>query len=263
MHNSGFNCIAAQVLVLPEHWEQKDALVDEIRAVMGEIPERHSYYPESKTRCDAILEGTDTFEVFGEEHNRYLFPSVPATDTSNRVFSNEVFGPALAITTLPSPSIEAYLAAAVKFANESLYGSLGANVIIHPKTERSHAAALEEAVHDLNYGAIGINLWTGAVYFITQCAWGAFPGNTRQQIGSGVGVVHNTLMFDRSQKSIVHGPFAPHIRAITKGEYHLSPKLVYFVTNTQAHNIGEGLIEYARTRSKLQLAKLSLAALRG
>ena len=69
-------------------------------------------------------------------------------------------------------------------------------------------------------------------------------------------------MFERSQKSVVRGPFAPHIRAMTKGEYHLSPKLVYFVTNKQAHTIGEGLIEYARTGSKVELAKLSLAALR-
>ena len=230
---------------------------------MSEITERHSYYPESKTRCDLVLEGIDTVEVFGEEHNRYLFPSVSATDASNHVFTNEIFGPALAVTTLPSPSVEVYLASAVQFANESLYGSLGANVIIHPKTKRNHAVALNTALHDLKYGTIGFNLWTGAAYFISQCAWGAFPGNTRQQIGSGVGVVHNTLMFDRSQKSIVHGPFAPHIRAMTKREYHLSPKLVYFVTNQQAHNVGEGLVEYARTGSRLQLAKLSLAALRG
>ena len=262
MHNSGFNCIAAQVLVLPEHWEQRDSLVDEIRAIMSELTERRRYYPNSEARCKAVLEGIDTVEVYGKEHNRYLFPSIEATDESNRVFSNEVFGPALAITTLPSPSVAAYLENAVRFANKSLYGSLGANLIIHPRTARNQAEALETAIQDLDYGTIGVNLWTGAAYFISQCAWGAFPGNTRSDIGSGVGVVHNTLMFERSQKSVVRGPFAPHIRAMTKGEYHLSPKLVYFVTNKQAHTIGEGLIKYARTGSKVDLAKLSLAALR-
>ena len=67
--------------------------------------------------------------------------------------------------------MEAYLENAVRFANKSLYGSLGANLIIHPRTERSHAEALERAIQDLEYGTIGVNLWTGAAYFISQCAW--------------------------------------------------------------------------------------------
>jgi len=33
MHNGGFNCIASQVLVLPEHWNLTDALLDAIRTV--------------------------------------------------------------------------------------------------------------------------------------------------------------------------------------------------------------------------------------
>ncbi|MEN8041552.1 MAG: aldehyde dehydrogenase family protein [Actinomycetota bacterium] len=262
MHNSGHNCIAAQVLILPEHWEQREALLAEIRRVLEDVDDRVVYYPESEARCEGILADIEDVETFGVTHNRYLFPAVSADDGGHRVFAHEVFGPALAVVTLPSPSVGEYLDKAVQFANESLYGTLGANVIIHPRTQSRHADELENALADLEYGTIAVNLWTGAAYFISQCAWGAFPGHTRQDIGSGVGVVHNTLMFNQTQKSIVRGPFAPHVRAMTKGEYHLSPKLIYFVTNKQAHRIGEYLIDYKATGSKAKLAKLLVAALR-
>ncbi len=263
MHNAGHNCIAAQVLILPEHWEQREALMREIRRVFDELDDRTPYYPESAARCEGVLADIDDVETYGSDHNRYLFPAVDVNDTANHVFTNEVFGPALAVVTLPSPSVGEYLDSAVRFANESLYGTLGANVIIHPRTQALHADELEAAITDLRYGTIAVNLWTGAAYFISQCAWGAFPGHTRHDIGSGVGVVHNTLMLDKTLKNVVRGPFAPHVRAMTKGEYHLSPKLVYFVTNKQAHRIGEYLIDYKVTGSKAKLAQLLVAALRG
>ena len=33
--------------------------------------------------------------------------------------------------------------------------------------------------------------------------WGAYPGNSRRDIGSGVGTVHNPLMFGRVEKTVV------------------------------------------------------------
>ena len=42
MHNAGHNCVAAQVLVLPEDWDQKDALLDEIRGAASPRPWRRA-----------------------------------------------------------------------------------------------------------------------------------------------------------------------------------------------------------------------------
>ena len=263
MHNSGFNCVAAQIVVMPRDWDQGDALLDEIRDVLGDIDIRAPYYPGAVDRIEAMAEASRDVEIYGGEHSVYLLPDVDTDGDHAEAFTTEVFGPALAFVRLPSPDTPTYLINATRFANERLEGTLGANVIIDGRTQKRYGAALEQALTDLEYGTIAVNTWTGAAYFLSACAWGAFPGHTPEDIGSGVGVVHNTLMFDKPEKSIVYGPFASAPRSFLKGERHVSPKLVYFVTNRNAHEIGERLIDYSSSESKADLAKVALAALRG
>jgi Aldehyde dehydrogenase family len=40
LHNAGFNCVALQVLIVPEAWSQRDALLESIREVLRAAPER-------------------------------------------------------------------------------------------------------------------------------------------------------------------------------------------------------------------------------
>ena len=40
LHNSGFNCIACQMLILPKDWSLKDALMGQVREVMRALPPR-------------------------------------------------------------------------------------------------------------------------------------------------------------------------------------------------------------------------------
>jgi aldehyde dehydrogenase (NAD(P)+) len=263
MHNSGFNCVAAQVLVLPDGWDQRDELLDEIRAVLAEIDDRPPYYPGAEERCDRLACVSSRVEVFGDSHDRFLLLEIDPDDTDHPAFRSEVFGPALAVTALPCPDVPSYLIKAVRFANDRLAGTLGAVLLIDPRTRRRHRAALERALDDLEYGTIGVNAWTGAAYFLSAVAWGAYPGHTPDDIGSGVGVVHNVLMFDRPQKSIVRAPFAPAHRGFLRGEFHLGPKMVYFVTNKQAHNIGFELIAYSDEESMAAIAKVASVAIRG
>ncbi len=260
MHNSGFNCIGAQVLVMPRDWDQSDALLDAIRDAMSETADRTPYYPGSHDRCVAAVDASNHAETFGDGDLRYLVTDLDAGDESERWFSHEIFGPVLAVTSLPSNDVPSYLDAAVKFANERLTGTLGANILIAPSTQRQYGDALEKAVADLRYGTVTVNLWSGAAYFISRCAWGAYPGHTRQDIQSGSGVVHNALMLANTQKSVVRGPFASSPRTFLKGEFHLGPKQLYFTTNKTAHKTGELLIDYMDTPSKLSLMKVALSA---
>jgi hypothetical protein len=62
---------------------------------------------------------------------------------------------------------------------------------------------------------------------------------------------------------VVRGPFAPGQRAWIKGEFHAAPKPVYFVTNRQAHRIGEMLVPYSDSLRKADLARVASFALRG
>jgi aldehyde dehydrogenase (NAD(P)+) len=262
MHNSGYNCIAAQVLILPEGWEQADALLAEIRDLMEGLRDRDTYYPGSLDRCEEAISSGGTVEEFGIDHRRFLVTDLDP-DTNHSLFTTEVFGPVLGVTTLPCPDVASYLKKAVRFANERLYGTLGANIIIHPATQRRHRRALELAVAELEYGSVAVNTWTGVSYFMPKGTWGAYPGHGPQNIESGTGVVHNALMFDRPEKTVVRGPFAPAQRAWVKGEFHAAPKPVYFVTNRQAHRIGEALIPYSDTLGKADLARVASFALRG
>lgn len=263
MHNSGFNCVGTQVLVLPLAWEHADELVDEIRAVLAETPGRQPYYPRSSERFERLAAASADAETIGGAYPRYLIPDVDPSDTSSPWFTKEVFGPILAVTRLPGDDVATYLSNAVAFCNTTLAGTLGVNLLIDPTTAKEHAGDLHVAISNLDYGTIAINAWSGVAYFMSRCAWGAFPGHTRTDVGSGIGFVHNALMFDKPQKSIVTGPFAPAPRTFFKGDFHLGPKMVYFVTNKQAHVIGEKLVDYCDRPTKAKLASIAVSASRG
>ena len=262
MNNSGFNCVATQVLIMPESWDLTDMFIDEIRSQLRDLPERDAYYPGARDRCEAVIEGSGTAEVFGSGEQRILVTGIDPTVADDPAFTTEYFAPALAVVTLPSSSVDEYCEAATHFANDVLAGTLGANVIVHPKSEKTHAG-VAEMIANLRYGGIGVNTWSASVYVLARCPWGAFPGNAPSDIGSGLGVVHNALMFSRAQKSVARGPFAPSHRTLGKGELHLAPKPVFFLSNSQMHKVGEYLVDYAASGRTTDMAKVVGAALRG
>jgi hypothetical protein len=63
-------------------------------------------------------------------------------------------------------------------------------------------------------------------------AWGGFPGAPLDDIQSGRGWVHNTLLFDDPQKNVVKGPFT------------IEPKPPWFATNEAADEISENLAHF-------------------
>jgi aldehyde dehydrogenase (NAD(P)+) len=70
-------------------------------------------------------------------------------------------------------------------------------------------------------------------------------------------------MLSRAQKSVARGPFAPSHRTLGKGELHLAPKPVFFVSNSQMHTVGEYLVDYAASGRTTDMLKVVGAALRG
>ena len=263
MHNVGFNCVATQVLVVPDDWDQKDALLEEIRVVMAEVADRHPYYPGADARSAKALEVAPEAETYGVDHERYLITGLDADSDDEWFFTKEVFGPVLGVVTLPSPDVATYLLTAVRFANDRLSGTLGANILIHPRTRKRYRAAFDRAIADLEYGTIAVNTWTAVAYFFPRCVWGAFPGAPRNRMESGIGFVHNALMFDKPQKSVVTGPFAPGERAWMKGEFNLAPKPVFFVSNRSTHRTSEVLVQWAADPSAAKMARIASHAVRG
>ncbi|MEO6058917.1 MAG: aldehyde dehydrogenase, partial [Candidatus Limnocylindria bacterium] len=135
----------------------------------------------------------------------------------------------------------------------SLWGTLNATLIVDPRAvlDPQIGPAVERAVADLRYGTVGVNHWSGIGYALGVTPWGAFPGHHRTDIGSGIGVVHNTLMFSRSEKSVVRGPFRP------------VPKPIWFASHRTAHRMARQMLSFERSPSLWRVAAMLPRAMRG
>jgi hypothetical protein len=258
--NSGHNCNATQVLVLSQDWPLADKLIAELRAVISNAEPRPSYYPRSEEKIATACRGMSGTEFLGGDHTRALITDVDAHSGAS-ILTDEVFAGVLGVVRLPGKTVEQFLHNAVEFANDVLPGNLGAVITIDPKTRKQNAQAFDDAVAHLRYGAIGVNAWTGMAFALTT--WGAFPGNTAQDIGSGTGVVHNTYMLPRPQKAVVEIPFRPAPRSLFSGELTLSPKPVFFITNKRAETTTRRLLQFLVHRNPIALPRIFLSALRG
>jgi aldehyde dehydrogenase (NAD(P)+) len=265
MHNGGFNCIASQVLILPDGWGLKEAFLFELRETFDRVPARTPYYPGAEQRVAAVKEAHPDAVVIDPNADipRMLVLNVDAQDEDEYAFCNEFFAAALVQTTLPAESAEDFLRRAVAFANDRLHGTLGATILIHPDTITALGPIFEDLLSELRYGTIGINAWSGVNFLLPRSTWGAFPGHPRDDIQSGQGVVHNALMFDRPQKTVVRAPFRPFPRSVANGEMTILPRPPWFVTNKQAHVVGRRITYFACDPGWSHIPGIFAAALRG
>ncbi len=256
-HNSGHNCIAGQALILSAEWDQKDAFLAAIREVLAELSARDPWYPRS---ADKVAAAEAAYPA-AESINGRVFVEVDDA-TSQELFTTEYFGPVLGHTTLPGLGAE-FFANAVDFANNRLYGTLGASIIVAPGDRRAMGDAFDNTLADLRYGAIGINVWSAIAFLVPALSWGAYPGNSLENVGSGIGIVHNSRLLENVEKSIATGPFRPFPRSVVNGELALSPKPGWFVTAKSAKQVAELLTEFAASPSWLKMPAIFNHAFRG
>lgn len=260
LHNGGYNCIASQVVILPAGWALKDALIDEIADALDRAPKRASYYPGSADRVAAAKAAYPDARHLGPAGERLLIPD--ATSGSTDALSTEYFAPVLAIMELPGRGTD-YLRAAVDAANTRLSGTLGANIIAHPRTLRRLGRSFETALVDLHFGTIAINTWTGLGFLTAGASWGAFPGHTLAEVGSGIGVVHNALLLDGPERTIARGPFQPVQRAVNNGQFAAAPRPPWFVNNPTGAHTSRLFTQFAMKPSWGKLPAILASAVRG
>lgn len=212
-NNAGFNCNATRVVIQQAAWEQREPLLQQVRQVLAQVPARNAYYPGAQGRHQSFMQNHPDAEQFGnttgEQLPWTLITGVDAQQKEDICFTTEAFCGLFAETALDAADPATYLDKAVDFCNNDLWGTLNATILVHPKSlkDPAVAAALERAVANLRYGSIGVNYWAGASFVLGVTTWGAFPGHVINDIQSGVGVVHNTLLFDQPQKSVLRAPF--------------------------------------------------------
>jgi aldehyde dehydrogenase (NAD(P)+) len=191
------------------------------------------------------------------------FANLPA-EHQGQAHNVEVFGPALGMTELPGDTPEAFLKAAIDFANEKLHGTLGANIVIHPKTIAAIGRKrFEEMLFELRYGAIAINAWTGLIFLTPQATWGAFPGHTLADVQSGIGIVHNTMMFGPAERTVAEAPFKPFPRNLLSLSFSLLPRPPWFITNRNGNILGRLLVDFQYRPSLWKIPRIFLNALMG
>lgn len=252
--NCGFNCNATKVIVTQEGWPQRQPLLDELRSVLDALPPRPAYYPGARERHERFVEAHSQAELLGSRTDdalgAVLIAGVDSTGDA-LAFEEESFCAVTAETTLPGADAGEFLANAVAFCNDRLYGTLNAGIVVDPKTRSEWRGAVERAVADLRYGAVALNQWPAMAYAFGSTPWGAFPGHSLADIQSGIGSVHNTFLLDRPEKSVVEGPF------------RVFPKPPWFVSHRNAHEVGRRLVGFEADPGALKLPAILLAAMRG
>jgi len=152
---------------------------------------------------------------------------------------------------LDATTPQEFLAAAVPFANDKCFGTLSCCVLVDERTQKQCAKELDAAIEGLHYGGIGINVWPGMLYALCSTTWGAFPGHPQTDISSGAGVVHNTLLLDYPERSVVYGPFVPP----------MTP--AYFSDHRTLRNVGMALVDMEAKPGVGALLSLASAGMRG
>ncbi|HEY7415966.1 MAG TPA: aldehyde dehydrogenase family protein, partial [Ktedonobacteraceae bacterium] len=239
-NNAGFNCNATRVIIQHSGWSQRESLLQRMRQILSRVPLRKAYYPGAQKRYQAFVEEHPDAERLGsspadDQLPWTLISGVDAQNDRDICFTTEAFCGLFAETPLAADNTLEYIERAVDFCNNHLWGSLNATIIVHPTSlkDPAVAAAVERAVAELRYGSIGVNYWAASSFALVVTTWGAFPGHPIDDIQSGTGVVHNTLMFSRPQKSVVRAQFRsipkpPWFALQGRGASKLFPKLVEF-----------------------------------
>ncbi len=265
-NNAGFNCNATRVIVQHAASPDRERLLAAMRELLGRLPPRRAYYPGAASRYRDFVAAHPEAESFGgaggaagaagDMGDRLPWTLIPGLDPAARgdiCYTTEAFCGVFAETPIAAAGVPEYLERAVAFANNTLWGTLNVTLIVPPSAlaDPAVAAAVERAIADLRYGTVSVNHWAAIGYGLVVTPWGAFPGHTAQDIQSGTGIVHNTPMFSRVQKSVVRAPFRAR------------PKPAWFATHRTAARLTPRLVRFEAAPSPAKLPGIFSLALRG
>jgi acyl-CoA reductase-like NAD-dependent aldehyde dehydrogenase len=211
--NAGCNCISERVIVQQRDWPLREPLLAAMGEVLSRTPTHRAYYPGAAERYAAFLDAHPNARRFGAPQLGHLpwtlLPDVDPANHDDICLTREAFCSLVAETGLPASDPADFLDRAVAFTNDTLWGTLGATIFVHPASlaDRRTAAAFERAIAALRYGTITVNFWAGYGYYLGLSPWGAYPGSDLYDVQSGIGMANNALMLDGAEKTIYRAPF--------------------------------------------------------
>lgn len=253
-NNASFNCVSGQILITSSGWAQQAEFLAAVRRELAAIPPRPAYYPGAQDRYQAFLDRYPQAEALSVRTPEIvpwtIIPDVPPV-AGEYALTEEAFCGILAQVSIEADSTPDFLTKAVDFVNDRVWGTLSCTVLIDPNTQKQYHQEFDSAIANLKYGAIGVNLWSGMIFYFGSTTWGAYPGNTSTDIGSGTGFVHNSYLFDHPQKSVVYAPF------------RIFPTPAWFANHKSLLSMAKQLLKLEAHPTWKNLPLVVLAALRG
>lgn len=254
--NDSFNCLSPKVVLLDKNWPQCQEFLDCLRAILAKTPAPSSYYPGAEERYNGFLSAysDDAVEVIESPEAPKVTDTVslPWTlvhlDEHNReyAFCNEAFAPILGICLVETGNdVGRFLQTCTAICNDEIWGNLSCTIVIDDKTAKRCHFSLDQAIHDLKYGGIGVNIWTSFLYAFHRCSWGGYPGNPIDNVSSGIGIVNNVYRVPKPEKSVLYCGFEDtnHLTLGFDGRwpfgYTLSRDLVAVLQKPSLANIGK------------------------
>lgn len=256
-NNAGFNCLTPRVIVTHAGWAQREEFFSALESIFASLPTRRAYYPGAKERHASFLAvHPDAHQVGDGSGDRLpwtIVRDVDATKVDEMCLNVEAFCALTSETALEAATPAEFVRAAVDFCNDVVWGTLSMTLLCDPRTLKDPVTGpvVEQAVADLRYGSIGVNLWHAMSYALASTTWGAFPGHPITDIQSGSGCVGNAYLFARPQKSVVRGPFVA------------KPAPAWFATNRNAGVVMRKLLAFEGNPSWAKLPGLIAASLKG
>ena len=211
--NSGYYCLTPRVMIQHKGWNLRNRLIDKIGDILSNVETRKAWYPGTADIHSTFIAEHPEALQFGDASEDYLpWTLIPDLDPGREdeiAFSTEGFCSLMAETALDADTAADYLEHAVAFANERLWGNLSSTIIVHPKSlkDPEMARALDRAIANLHYGTIYVNDFTGFAASWAVTPWGPYHGNDIYDVQSGIGVINNALMLQRTQKTVLWAPF--------------------------------------------------------
>jgi aldehyde dehydrogenase (NAD(P)+) len=108
-----------------------------------------------------------------------------------------------------------------------------------------------------------VNIWGAGGFLLPGAAWGAAPGHTVQDVGSGIGLVHNAYLLEHAEKNVFRGAFRELPRAWRHGHFNLMPKPLWYVTNRNALDVARRVTYFSLEPGWGHIPGLFAAALKG
>jgi acyl-CoA reductase-like NAD-dependent aldehyde dehydrogenase len=254
--NASFMCCTAKVLVMPKNWDGTARFIKTLQEVCAEIPTRSAYYPGAEDRWQATTKNRSNVSNIGTPLKGELpwtfITDLNADDVHESLFTEESFCSVITSVQVGSANPIDFLKAATHFANNRLWGTLNATLIVHPKTLKDTGTntVFEQAISQLKYGTIAVNTFIGLL-FCTGAPWGAYPGSTSQDIQSGNGFVHNTNMLEGIEKTVLRAPLFAF------------PKPAWFASHKKAKVVSQKLVAMEENASWAKVPGIVFTAMQG